>query len=547
MTPTTERLRQQLRRGVLRAKREKWFDWIASERDEHAVANGCYFDARYPRRVETFFSTFLRHSKAPFAGQPFNLLLWQRNELIYPVYGWRAADGSRRYRRVYCEVPKKNGKSTLMAGVALWGFLGEGTPGAEVYTLAGDRDQASIIFTEAAAMVAQSAVLSKHIVQVLSKKRMVFPRLRSIFQVMSSDAGLKHGYNPTYTIFDELHVQKKRDLWEAFEGASVMRVDPLHWSITTAGEHRNSICWEQHEYAQNLLDGVFHNDAFLPLIYAAAYEDPIDDEATWKKANPSYGVTLQPRAFVELLAEVKAKPRSEPNFRRLHLNQWVQAAERWLPLADWDACREPFALEDLRGQTVSLGLDLSGTSDLTALALCCRRDGKFYFLTWYWAPETKAAERQAQGVTYETWAREANLTLIPQPVIDESWVFAQIEKIAEVCQVQRILYDRWHCRHLAKRMIEANMPAVEFPQRIEKYAAPTKAFEEQLLLHNLRHNGDPCLRWQIDLVQPEEYENGNKRPSKKRSRDRIDGVVACIMAFDDQVEYEQQLSVPAFA
>lgn len=542
-----EELAAPLRRGLLRAKREGWTEWIRSERDEHAVAHDCWFDLRQARRVQGFFRTFLRHSKGRFAGQSFDLLEWQFRELVGPLFGWRRKDGTRRFRRCYVEVPKKNGKSTLMAGVALYMLVADGEQGAEVYTLAGDRDQAAIIFNEAVEMVDQSLDLRRHLEVIRSRYRITFPRMRSFFRVLSSDARRKHGFNPHCTIFDELHTQPNRSLWEAFENADIQRAQPLHLSITTAGDDDQSICFEQHEYARQLIEGLLWNWEFLPLIYAAPLEADWRDEATWRLANPSYGITVTRESFASRVAEVAARPRAEPTFRRDRLNQWVRAKARWFRLEPWDECRTPWRLEDFAGETCWLGLDMSARQDLTALAIVFVRNGRWWLRVEHWAPEARAAERQARGVTWETWSREGHLSLVPGEVIDQDLIRGRIEQLATQYHVQRIVYDPWNAGHLATQLESSGLEIVEFPQQMRYFAAPTQQFEEAVLTGKLAQDGCPLLRWQIDLVQPQEDASGNKRPAKNRSRDRIDGVVAAIMALSQATDGPATLSEAVFA
>src|SRR6185312_13802936 len=281
------------------AKREGWDEWIQNEADERAVLEGHRFDLASAIRVRTFFTTFLRHSKGQWAHQPFELLDWQWRSVVGPLFGWKRPDGSRRYRRGYIEVPKKNGKSALFSGLSLYLLAGDKEAGAEIYSAAVDRDQASIVFNEAANMVEESPQLASRLQVIRSTKRIVFHRTRSFYKALSADVPAKEGLNAHAVLIDELHAQRTRDLWDTLRYAGASRRQPLHLSVTTAGFDRLSICWEQHQYAEQVLQGMIHDSAFFPLIMAAAPEDDWTDPEVWRAANPSFGITLSEDQFAE--------------------------------------------------------------------------------------------------------------------------------------------------------------------------------------------------------------------------------------------------------
>jgi phage terminase large subunit-like protein len=381
------------------AKREGWSEWIRSPRDEKAVLEGCRFDIRAAERVRTFFTKFLRHSKGQWAGQPFALLDWQWREVVAPLFGWKRADGTRRYRRAYIEVPKKNGKSALFSGLSLYLLAADGEPGAEVYSAAVDRDQASIVFNEAANMVEVSPQLSSRLNVVRSMKRIVMPRSRSFYKALSADVPAKEGLNAHAVLIDELHAQKTRLLWDTLRYTGAARRQPLHLSITTAGFDHHSICWEQHDYAEKVLDGTIEDSSFLPFIAAAGAEDDWTSPEVWRKANPSFAVTINPEQFAEDCREAQESPAKENSFRRYRLNQWTEQEVRWLNMEKWDACATP--LGDLGRRPCYAGLDLSSTTDITALVLVFPNEDRYDVLPLFWvrAPEVsrQAPRRNLPG------------------------------------------------------------------------------------------------------------------------------------------------------
>lgn len=321
-----------------------------NESDKAAIELGCHWDgnneAEPPSavRVRTFFENFLRHSKGQFAGVPFTFLDWQWDKVIRPLFGWKRKDGTRRFRKGYIEVPKKNGKSSLCSGLSLYLLVGDNEPGAEVYNAAADIAQASIVFGEAANMVEASPALKSRMEVVRSKKQINCPSTRSWYKALSADVKTKEGLNIHGLIFDELHAQPTREMWDTLTYGGAARRQPLFLSITTAGYDRDSICWEQHEYARGVLEGRIVDPWFFPLIYAADESDDWTSPDTWRKANPSLNVregespTMDISDFEAACREAQQSPAKQNSFRRYRLNQWTEQDVRWLDLARWDEC-----------------------------------------------------------------------------------------------------------------------------------------------------------------------------------------------------------------
>ena len=294
-----------------------------------------HYDREEAERAVDFFSRFLTHIKGEWAGRPLKLSPWQADEVIRPLFGWRRPDGTRRYRMAYIEVPRKQGKSTLGAGIGLYLTFADGEPGAEIYSAASDRDQAAIVFDLGRQMVEQSPNLLKR--SETYRRSIVVPATASSYKVLSAEAYSKHGLNAHGIIFDELHAQPNRDLWDVLTTSTGARRQPLVVAITTAGWDRNSICWEQHEYAERVRDGIIEDPTFLPVLYNAEGLDWQTPEA-WAKACPSLGVTVQPEFLAAECKKAQEIPGFQNTFRRLYLNEWTQQAARWLDMATWDEC-----------------------------------------------------------------------------------------------------------------------------------------------------------------------------------------------------------------
>jgi phage terminase large subunit-like protein len=522
MTALVERL--------ARAHKEGWDEWITSEADERAALAGYPFDVKAAQRVRTFFQQFLRHSKGQWAGQPFELMDWQWREIIAPLFGWMRPDGTRRYRRGYIEVPKKNGKSALFSGLSLYLLIGDKEPGAEIYSAAVDRDQASIVFNEAGNMVDASSHLSGRLRVIRSTKRIVDQRSRSYYKALSADVPAKEGLNAHAVLIDELHAQKTRDLWDTLRYAGASRRQPLHLSVTTAGYDRHSICWEQHDYAEKVLDGTIEDLAFFAFIAAADEDADWTDASVWREANPSLGVTISEEQFAEDCREAQESPAKENSFRRYRLNQWTEQDVRWLSMEKWDACCN--ALDGLDGRECFAGLDLSSTTDVSALVLAFPgADDHYDVLPFFWVPEEGARNRERRDrVPYTQWIRDEYIQATSGQVIDYDVIRKRINELSQRYSIRQIALDRWNATQLATQLEGDGFEMVAFGQGYASMNAPTKKLEELVLSERVSHGGHPVLRWMAGNVSLEKDAADNWKPSKKKSIERIDGIVALVMA-----------------
>lgn len=521
--------------------------------DERAVRNGCRFDPAAADRVERFFSRVLTHSKGQFAGEAFELQAWQ-SSFLRRLFGWKRADGTRRYRTAYLEVPKKNGKSTICSGLSLYGLVGDGEPGAEVYNAAADRNQASIVFGEAVNMAEASPILAPRLEVVKSTKRMIYPAQRGFMHAMSAEAFTKEGINAHFIIFDELHAQPNRILWDTLRFAGAARRQPLTVAITTAGYDRNSICWEQHEYAEKVNAGIIEDDAFLGVVYAASPEDDWTSPETWRKANPSLGVTMSEDSFAEGCREAQNSPAKENAFKRYRLNIWTEQADRWLQMARWDALHagDPLPWEaaaaTLAGRTVFGALDLSSTADVTAFAMVsppAEEGGEWIVVPWFWIPRTNALAREKRDrVPYREWSKAGYLTMTEGDVIDQDRIVADVLRLAEAHGVAEVAIDRWNADNVERRLLDEGLPVVRFGQGFGSMSAPSKAFEALVLSGRLRHHGNPVLRWMASNVAAETDAAGNVKPSKKASTEKIDGIVAAVMGIGRALVAESEPENP---
>jgi phage terminase large subunit-like protein len=458
------------------------------------------------------------------------LLPWQR-AVVRRLFGTLQRDGRRQYRRAYIEVPRKNGKTSWVAGLGLYLLLADGEEGAEIYSAATDREQAGIMFELARAMVEANPDLKSQV--AMYRRELVVPSTGSRYRVLSADVPTKHGLNAHGILFDELHAQPSRELWEVLTTATGARRQPLTIAITTAGYDRTSVCWEQHDYAVKVRDGVLTDPTFLPVIYGAGSADDWTAPATWARANPSLGITVK-RDYLEAeCRRAQELPGYQNTFKRLHLNLWTEQADRWLDVATWDRGAEPLPDDAvLHDRPCWGGLDLASTHDLTALVLLWPRDeGGYWVRPWFWLPAEGLAERARKDrVPYPVWREAGYLRVTEGNVTDYDVIRDDIRELAERYQIREIAFDRWNATQLVTQLESDGALMVAMGQGFGSLAAPTRELERLVLEGTLQHGGTPVLRWMVANAAVEQDHAGNRKPSKRKSRERIDGVVALIMA-----------------
>jgi phage terminase large subunit-like protein len=429
------------------------------------------------------------------------------------------------------------GKSELAAAIALLLTCGDGEERAEVYGCAADRQQASIVFEVAADMVRMCPALSKRVKILASTKRIVYLPTNSFYQVLSAEAYSKHGFNIHGVVFDELHTQPNRKLFDVMtKGSGDARMQPLYFLITTAGSDTNSICYETHMKALDIIEGRKHDPTFYPVIYGAAEEDDWTDEKVWKKANPSLGITVGIDKVRSACESAKQNPAEENSFRQLRLNQWVKQAVRWMPMAKWDACAFAAPGDALTGRVCYGGLDLSSTTDITAFVLVFPPEDdndKYSVLPYFWMPEENTDLRvRRDHVPYDLWERQGHLLTTEGNVVHYGYIESFIEKLGEKFNIREIAFDRWGAVQMVQNLEGLGFTVVPFGQGFKDMSPPTKELMKLVLEERVAHGGHPVLRWMMDNIFVRTDPAGNIKPDKEKSTEKIDGAVATIMALD---------------
>ena len=478
----------------------------------------------------------LSHTKGTWAGKPFKLLDWQE-KIIRDLFGIMKHNGYRQFNTAYIEIPKKNGKSELAAAVALLLCCGDGEQRAEIYGCAADRGQATIVFDVAADMVRMCPALNKRCKILTSQKRILFTPTNSFYQVLSAEAYSKHGFNIHGVVFDELHTQPNRKLFDVMtKGSGDARMQPLYFLITTAGTDTNSICFETHQKAKDILEGRKIDPTFYPVIYGAGEDEDWTDPKVWLKSNPSLGETIGMDKVKAACDSARQNPGEENSFRQLRLNQWVKQAVRWMPMEKWDACALPVDEEMLEGRVCYGGLDLSSTTDLTSFCLVFPPDSEeepYYVLPYFWVPEETLTLRvNRDHVPYDVWERQGYINTTEGNVVHYGYIEKFIEKLGERFNIRSISYDRWGATQMSQDLENMGFNVVPMGQGFASMSPPTKELMKLTLEKRIAHGGHPVLRWNMDNILIRTDPAGNIKADKSKSTEKIDGAIAMIMALD---------------
>lgn len=494
-----------------------------------------HYDKKKADRAVTFIQN-LCHTKGKWAGQKFLLLPWQE-QIVRDIFGIVRADGKRQFLTAYVEIPKKQGKSELAAAIALYLLYADGEASAEVYGAACDRNQASIVFDVAKQMVQMSPALMKRSKITAATKRIVNYSNAGFYQVLSAETGTKHGLNVSGLVFDEIHAQPNRKLYDVLtKGSGDAREQPLFFIITTAGTDKQSICYELHTKALDIMHGRKADVTFYPVVYGLEEGDDWNDEANWYKANPSLGHTISIERVREAYKNALENPAEENVFKQLRLNMWTNATVVWIPEHIYDRGNLPIDIATLEGRDCYAGLDLSSTSDITAFVLVFpprTEDEKYIVLPFFWLPEETLELRcRRDHVLYDVWERQGYINTTEGNVIHYGFIEQFIMDLGTHYHIKEIAYDRWNATQMVQNLEDEGFTMVPFGQGFKDMSPPSKELYKLLMEGNIIHGGNPVLKWMAQNVVMRQDPAGNIKPDKERSVEKIDGIVALIMGLD---------------
>jgi phage terminase large subunit-like protein len=514
-----------------------------------------WFDEQTADAAVAFFSTFLCFTKGEWAGRPFILEPWQANRIVRPLFGWKREDGTRRYRRCFVWVPRKNGKTELAAGIALLVLLGDAEEGGEVYSIASNKDQARISFEQASSMVGRSPALAEHLVAF--KTSIYCPTLNASFKPLTGKADGKHGLNCSGLIGDEVHEWPDGDLYQFVHDSESARRQPLEFLISTAGK-KGTYGEELWDESLKIAEGTIDDPTTLVVIFAAEPGDDWKAEATWFKANPNLGVSKKLETMRTEAARARLSPRLENHFKNYQLDIWTEQAVRWLPIESvddegrefgWNYCIGdiPWTALDqyLKGKTCFGGVDLSATTDLSSLVwwfpIQAGLEVPAVLARFFKPADLFKAHAKRDRLPYERWRDEGAIMATPGNVIDYAFIREQIYRDAEMFRIAHvgnhdrkpheggIAYDPWNATETAVKLIEEGMPMAKWRQGYASMSAPSKELERLVISNAFHHGGHPVLKRHAEVVATEEDAAGNIKPAKNKSTERIDGIVALVM------------------
>lgn len=514
--------------------------------DPVATAGDAWFDAEAAQLAVDFFPECLRHVEGALAGQPFALEPWQQ-AVVANLFGWKRKDQIgrtvRRYKECLIYVPRKNGKTPLAAGIGLYVLFCDPEKGQQDYIAAADREQAGMLFRHAKGMVDAEPALAERCriyggnASAGQSRSIVIESENSFLRVVSADADTKHGGNSHLILVDELHAQPSRDLVDVLttSTASLNRPQTLTIFITTADFSRPSICNEKHDHACKVRDGIINDPAFLPVIYEAALDDDWTSPKVWAMANPNLGVSVSEEYLQRECEKAKENPAFENTFRRLHLDTKTEADVRAIPMDRWDRCSEISVLpEFLHGSECYGGLDLSTREDLSAFVLDFPNKpapGFHALLAFFWMPSENARTKERRDrVPYAEWIGRGLIKATEGDVIDYDVIRADINALREKYNVSEIACDRWNATQIITQLIGDGFKVVEFGQGYKSMTAPAKELISLVVEGKLAHQGNAVMRWCASNAATETDAAGNLKFSKKKSTERIDGIVGATMA-----------------
>jgi phage terminase large subunit-like protein len=505
---------------------------------ETAEARGFYFDTEAAQEVITFFA-MIRHSKGKWAGKPFILEPWQQF-IIWVVFGWKHIDGTRRFTTAYQEIARKNGKSTQLAGIGLYGLGFDNESGAEIYSVATKEEQAKITFGEGQNMARKSGRLGG--LATIHQKAISIDSTSSTWKPLGRDSKTQDGLNPHMVLVDEFHAHPDRSMLDVMDSAVGARTQPLLFIITTAGFNVQSTCYMERDYATKILKGIVEDDSYFAIIFTLDRDETtgelLDDwknPKVWVKANPNLGISVELKDMERMCKKAIESPASQNNFLTKKLNVWTTQETKFFNMEKWDELKTLVPEEELLGRECYIGVDLASKADIGAIVCIFPfDDGRVVVLPRFYCPQEGAEERSKKDrVPYLLWAKQGHLILTPGNRTDFDFIRKDIVNIWSKFNVQKMGFDQWNFEYLYQRLVADGMDAekvIEYGQTIKNMSEPTKELDALVVSGKLVHNGHPVLRWMASNTAVFTDSNENVKPVKDKSSEKIDGIVATVIA-----------------
>jgi len=508
------------------------------------MANKFTYDKVAAERIVKFIEQRCTHVKGELAPANIKLEDWTK-EILREIFGWMREDGTRKYRMAYIEVPRKNGKTTITAGVGLYMLLADDEKGAEVYSAAASREQANIAFEIASQMVEQDAKLESRC--EVFRSAITVPKTNSRFKSLSKESKTKHGLNASCVIVDELHAHPDRELFDVLLTSTGSRRQPLVIVITTAGvKDETSIGWIMHEKARKQIEGIENDESFYAKIYGASDDDDPSDEKVWKKANPNLDISVKMDYLRDQWHRVESEPSFLNVFKRLHLDIWTGSYHAFISSIEWNACNIKLVKEkDMVGQECICALDLASTSDFNAFVCVFKEDETYHVLPYFWIPKDTIKNRP-NSQQIQSWVDQKYITATPGNVSDYNYIRKKIGELSDKFTIQQVAFDRWNARQLAIDLEDDGLNMIEFIQGYKSFSPAMKELERLILKKQLNHGGHPVLTWMNDNLVYSQDPAGNIKPNKVKSADKIDGMVSLIMCIGRWIFHQPQTTTSMY-
>lgn len=513
---------------------------LAVERNERDLRRTDWeyrFDEKKASKVCRFIEN-LPHIKGKWGGKPITLEPWQCFVLT-TIFGWvHKNSGHRRFKTAFVLVPRKNAKSTISSGVGLYMLTADGEPGADVYSAATTRDQAKIVFSDAQAMARKTPDFRDHYGVSVNAHNINVLRTSSKFEALSADAHTLDGLNIHCAIVDELHAHKTREVWEVIETATGARSQPLIFAISTAGSNRAGICYEQQTYVTKILQQVAQDETYFGIVYTIDDGDRWEEETSWRKANPNYGVSVNPEDLARKAAKALQLPSAVNGFLTKHLNVFVSTDTAWMDMRAWDRCKDDsLDIEDFAKYPCWIALDLATKTDIASMAILFKKDDRYYAFCRHYVPQETI--ENSTNSQYSGWERTGKLITTQGAVTDFSQIEDDVLSICARFDVQEVAKDPWQSAYLGTRLADQGLTVVDVRQTVQSLSAPMKELESLVLSGKFHHDGDPVLTWMASNVVAHMDVKENIYPRKERPENKIDGMVAMMMALSRALVSEE--------